>query len=83
MPQKSTKTAALRIGASVIIYPVAGRRIRDPLTMRVITEAGLTVTMTGHWQRAIERGDLTLTAPKPVEQSTKKPPAKATTGGDK
>jgi hypothetical protein len=47
-----------------MVYPVVGRLIHDPVTMRVVTEEGLQVSEYDvFWAARLKDGDVTETAP--------------------
>lgn len=46
------------------VYPVPGRKVRDPVTKRVLTDEGLGVSIHDiFWARRVRDGDVTTTAP--------------------
>jgi hypothetical protein len=42
------------------VYPVEGRRCKDPSTMKLLPENGLSVTRSKYWIRRLKDGDCTL-----------------------
>lgn len=49
----------------MMVYPVPGRAVRDPVTKHVLTEDGLEVSEHDiFWARRVRDGDVTATAPK-------------------
>lgn len=46
------------------VYPVPGRKVRDPVTKRVLTDEGLEVSIHDiFWAKRVRDGDVTTTAP--------------------
>ncbi|MFD1557089.1 DUF2635 domain-containing protein [Paraburkholderia silviterrae] len=53
------------------VYPVPGRRVRDPVTKQFLTASGLDVPETDlFWARRLRDEDVTLTVPKTDEAPT-------------
>lgn len=56
----------------ITVGPVDGRRVRDPLTRRVITEP-TRVRWSIDWQRALDHGDVELVEDTPPTTAARKP----------
>ena len=47
------------------VYPVEGRRVRDPATGQVVPSEGLLVPRTSYWVRRLRDGDVELRLSRP------------------
>ncbi len=53
----------------MFVKPAPGRKVRDPITYRHISEAGEEVPESAYWVRRVASGDVLVQIPEQTERS--------------